>query len=62
MNHDSSGGLVGASKGTKGSGEEKKIYKASWGKGMQTFWRGVEDKFLDFMIMIKCGVAFGIGL
>jgi hypothetical protein len=29
---------------------------------MQTFWRGVEDKFLDFMIMIKCGVAFGIGL
>ncbi len=29
VNHDSSGGLVGASKGTKGSGEEKKIYKAS---------------------------------
>jgi len=48
--------------GSEGMWKGEKIYKAGRGEGMQTFWRGDEDKFLGFMITINCGVDFGIGL
>jgi len=54
--------IGGSFQGSKGKWRGKKIYKAGQGEGMQTFWRGDEDKFLDFMITIKCKVDFGIGL
>jgi len=62
VNHGFSGGSVGAFRGARGGGEEKIYIKLAKKERMQTFGRGDEIKFLDFMITIKCGVDFGIGL
>jgi hypothetical protein len=59
VNHGSAGGLVRKLQGSKRVGRREIYMILAEVKRINTFWRGDEAKFLDFMITNKCGMDFG---
>jgi hypothetical protein len=58
VNHNSAQGLVWRFQWSEGMGR-KEIYMMLVKMNKGNLWQGDEAKFLDFMIIDKCGVDFG---